>query len=107
MADVPPPAEEMLLTHFIVSDDVERSRRFYTEVLGGKVVFREAAPDRSMSNYPTAGSSSMPVEARPTTSLRSPWKRPAIPSGSAAFSISGSKTSRPCTHNGAPGVPNS
>ena len=40
MADVPPPAEEMLLTHFIVSDDVERSRRFYTEVLGGKVVFR-------------------------------------------------------------------
>jgi catechol 2,3-dioxygenase-like lactoylglutathione lyase family enzyme len=25
----------MVLTHFIVSDDVERSRRFYTEVLGG------------------------------------------------------------------------
>jgi catechol 2,3-dioxygenase-like lactoylglutathione lyase family enzyme len=28
-----------VLTHFIVSDDVERSRRFYTDVLGGKVVF--------------------------------------------------------------------
>jgi hypothetical protein len=25
---------EIVLTHFIVSDDVERSRRFYTEVLG-------------------------------------------------------------------------
>src|SRR5262249_20445118 len=30
--------EEMGLAHFIVSDDVERSRRFYTEVLGGKAV---------------------------------------------------------------------
>jgi catechol 2,3-dioxygenase-like lactoylglutathione lyase family enzyme len=27
----------MVLTHFIVSDDVERSKRFYTEVLGGRV----------------------------------------------------------------------
>jgi catechol 2,3-dioxygenase-like lactoylglutathione lyase family enzyme len=26
------------LTHFIVSNDVERSRRFYTEVLGGETV---------------------------------------------------------------------
>ena len=33
------PREEIVLTHFIVSEDVERSRRFYTEVLGGKVVF--------------------------------------------------------------------
>ena len=30
--------EEMVLAHFIVSDDVERSRRFYTDVLGGKTV---------------------------------------------------------------------
>jgi catechol 2,3-dioxygenase-like lactoylglutathione lyase family enzyme len=28
-----------VLAHFIVSDDVERSRRFYTEVLGGRVAF--------------------------------------------------------------------
>jgi catechol 2,3-dioxygenase-like lactoylglutathione lyase family enzyme len=28
----------MVLTHFIVSDDVERSRRFYTEVLGGETI---------------------------------------------------------------------
>jgi catechol 2,3-dioxygenase-like lactoylglutathione lyase family enzyme len=27
---------ELVLTHFIVSSDVERSRRFYTEVLGGE-----------------------------------------------------------------------
>ena len=31
-------AYEMALTHFIVSDDVERSCRFYTEVLGGRLI---------------------------------------------------------------------
>ena len=31
--------EQLVLAHFIVSDDVERSRRFYTEVLGGRVAF--------------------------------------------------------------------
>ncbi len=39
MANIRPPAEGIVLTHFIVSDDVERSRRFYTDVLGGNVVF--------------------------------------------------------------------
>ena len=29
---------EMVLAHFIVSEDVERSRRFYTDVLGGRTV---------------------------------------------------------------------
>jgi catechol 2,3-dioxygenase-like lactoylglutathione lyase family enzyme len=31
-------SEGILLTHFIVSADVERSRRFYTDVLGGVTV---------------------------------------------------------------------
>ena len=39
MAEFEPPAEGILLAHFVVSDDVDRSRRFYSEVLGGKVVF--------------------------------------------------------------------
>ena len=39
MAELPLPPEGIVLTHFIVSDDVERSRRFYTEVLGGRVAF--------------------------------------------------------------------
>jgi catechol 2,3-dioxygenase-like lactoylglutathione lyase family enzyme len=30
--------QQMVLAHFIVSADVERSRRFYTDVLGGKTV---------------------------------------------------------------------
>src|ERR1700680_2294714 len=39
MAKLPPPPDGIVLTHFIVSDDVERSRRFYTEVLGGRLAF--------------------------------------------------------------------
>ena len=31
MAEFRAPKEGILLTHFIVSDDVERSRRFYTD----------------------------------------------------------------------------
>jgi catechol 2,3-dioxygenase-like lactoylglutathione lyase family enzyme len=36
---------EMVVAHFIVSDDVERSRRFYTDVLGGKTVIGGEAGD--------------------------------------------------------------
>ena len=39
MTELPPPPEGIVLAHFIVSDDVERSRRFYTEVLGGTLAF--------------------------------------------------------------------
>src|SRR5271154_7152159 len=39
MTQLPPPPEGIVLAHFIVSDDVERSRRFYTEVLGGRLVY--------------------------------------------------------------------
>ena len=36
--DFPAPSEGFVLTHFIVSDDVARSRDFYVGVLGGQVV---------------------------------------------------------------------
>ena len=39
MAGPVEPEADMVVAHFIVSDDVERSRRFYTEVLGGKLAF--------------------------------------------------------------------
>ncbi len=39
MAELTPPSERIVLAHFIVSKDVDRSRHFYSEVLGGKVVF--------------------------------------------------------------------
>lgn len=37
-ADFPAPTEGFVLTHFIVAEDVARSRDFYTGVLGGTVV---------------------------------------------------------------------
>src|ERR1700722_1451035 len=37
--------EQMVVAHFIVSADVERSRRFYTDVLGGKTVISGEAGD--------------------------------------------------------------
>src|SRR5215216_847959 len=36
--DFPAPSEGFVLTHFIVAEDVARSRDFYAGVLGGKVV---------------------------------------------------------------------
>jgi catechol 2,3-dioxygenase-like lactoylglutathione lyase family enzyme len=43
VAERPVPREGILLTHFVVSADVERSVRFYTGVLGGEAV-REGEP---------------------------------------------------------------
>ena len=38
MAELPNLSEGILLTHFIVSDDVPRSAAFYSDVLGGEIV---------------------------------------------------------------------
>jgi catechol 2,3-dioxygenase-like lactoylglutathione lyase family enzyme len=38
MAERPTPSEGILLTHFIVAEDVARSRTFYSDVLGGETV---------------------------------------------------------------------
>ena len=107
MAELPSPPEGIVLTHFIVSDDVERSRRFYTEVLGGRVAFPGDPVNVALANsWIVINAGGGPTD-RPTTSLRSSWRRRVIPTGLAASLISGLKTSRPCTPNGAPGVLNS
>ena len=76
MAKVPPPAEEILLTHFIVSDDVERSRRFYTEVLGGEVVFRgtDTGPvNVKLSNsWIVINAGGGPTDDKPAVTLETP-----------------------------------
>ncbi len=78
MTETGPLTAGIMLTHFIVSDDVERSRRFYTDVLGGTL---DAPENRPTSRSPTAGSSSMRAEARPTTSPLSPSRRHATSTG--------------------------
>jgi catechol 2,3-dioxygenase-like lactoylglutathione lyase family enzyme len=104
MAELPSPPEGIVLTHFIVSDDVERSRRFYTEVLGGRVAFPGNPVNIALANSWIVINGG---GGRPTTSLRSSWRRRVIPTGSAASLTSGLKASRLCTPNGAPGVLNS
>jgi catechol 2,3-dioxygenase-like lactoylglutathione lyase family enzyme len=77
MAVLPPPTEEMVLTHFIVSEDVERSRRFYTEVLGGTVVF-SGQPSGEPTNVSLANSFIVisvgggPTDDKPEVTLETP-----------------------------------
>jgi len=43
MAPFPAPETGILLTHFIVSEEIARSRDFYANVLGGEVVSESPA----------------------------------------------------------------
>jgi catechol 2,3-dioxygenase-like lactoylglutathione lyase family enzyme len=65
--------EEMVLTHFIVSDDVERSRRFYTEVLGGKTV-RSGEPSyvALAKSWIIINVGGGPTDDKPTVTLETP-----------------------------------
>jgi catechol 2,3-dioxygenase-like lactoylglutathione lyase family enzyme len=65
----------MVLTHFIVSDDVERSRRFYTEVLGGRVEFSgpSGPTNVALSNsWIVINSGGGPTDDKPTVILETP-----------------------------------
>lgn len=75
MAEPGPPAEGIVLTHFIVSDDVERSSRFYTEVLGGRVVFSgEGGPTNvALANsWIVINEGGGPTDDKPSITLETP-----------------------------------
>ncbi len=78
MARLPTPSEGILLTHFIVSDDVERSRRFYTEVLGGETVFHgdsskgEPSIIALANGWVTINVGGGPTADKPTVMLEAP-----------------------------------
>jgi catechol 2,3-dioxygenase-like lactoylglutathione lyase family enzyme len=73
MAEFPAPKEGILLTHFIVSDDVERSRRFYTEVLGGETVLRGEPSIVALANgWVTINAGGGPTDDKPTVTLETP-----------------------------------
>ena len=75
MAEVRP-EEDILLTHFIVSGDVERSRRFYTEILGGKVAFQgtDTGPvNVKLSNsWIVINAGGGPTDDKPAVTLETP-----------------------------------
>jgi catechol 2,3-dioxygenase-like lactoylglutathione lyase family enzyme len=73
LAEINGSEEEMVLTHFIVSDDVERSRRFYTEVLGGSVVFGPEPTNVALANsFIVINAGGGPTDDKPTVILETP-----------------------------------
>jgi catechol 2,3-dioxygenase-like lactoylglutathione lyase family enzyme len=73
MTKLPVPAEGILLTHFIVSDDVERSRRFYTEVLGGETVRAGEPSFVALANsWIIINVGGGPTDDKPTVTLETP-----------------------------------
>jgi catechol 2,3-dioxygenase-like lactoylglutathione lyase family enzyme len=73
MAAFPAPSEGMLLTHFIVSDDVERSRRFYTDVLGGETVLAGEPSMVALANaWVIINVGGGPTDDKPTVTLETP-----------------------------------
>ncbi len=73
MSKLPIPAEGIVLTHFIVSDDVERSRQFYTEVLGGETI-RSGEPSivALANSWIIINVGGGPTNDKPTVTLETP-----------------------------------
>jgi catechol 2,3-dioxygenase-like lactoylglutathione lyase family enzyme len=73
MPELPAPREGIVLTHFVVSDDVERSRRFYTEVLGGETVLAGEPSIVALANgWIIINVGGEPTEDKPTVTLETP-----------------------------------
>src|SRR6204780_3837664 len=63
----------MVVTRFIVSDDVERSRRFYTEVLGGTVVSGPEPTNVALANsFIIINVGGGPTDDKPAVTLETP-----------------------------------
>ena len=73
MARLPIPEEGIVLTHFIVSDDIERSRRFYSEVLGGTTVHAGEPSFVALANsWIIINAGGGPTDDKPTVTLETP-----------------------------------
>src|SRR6516162_8409958 len=73
MAEFPAPKEGIALTNFIVSADVDRSRRFYTKVLGGEAVLAGEVSIVALANsWVTIGAAGGPTADKPSVTLEPP-----------------------------------
>ena len=73
MAELPVPQEGIVLTHFIVSGDVERSRRFYTDALGGETVHAGEPSIVALANsWIIINVGGGPTDDKPTVTLETP-----------------------------------
>jgi catechol 2,3-dioxygenase-like lactoylglutathione lyase family enzyme len=73
-AEFPAPTEGFVITYLVVSRDVARSCRFYTEVLGGEPVLEtdDFAIVAIANGWVTITSPGPPTEDKPTVTLRPP-----------------------------------
>jgi catechol 2,3-dioxygenase-like lactoylglutathione lyase family enzyme len=70
-----PPAhtENMVVNYFIVSNDIERFRRFYADILGGKVVFSGVPTVVALANSAIViNLGGGPTDDKPTVTLETP-----------------------------------
>jgi catechol 2,3-dioxygenase-like lactoylglutathione lyase family enzyme len=73
VAQPPAPSEGIVLTHFIVSDDVPRSAAFYTDVLGGEVVMEGQPTIVQLANsWVIINVGGGPTEDKPEVVLEAP-----------------------------------
>jgi catechol 2,3-dioxygenase-like lactoylglutathione lyase family enzyme len=73
MATFPAPQTGILLTNFIVSEDIARSRRFYVDVLGGEVVLDGEPTIVALANgWIIINEGGPPTEDKPTVTLTVP-----------------------------------
>jgi predicted enzyme related to lactoylglutathione lyase len=77
MSELSESTDEFVVGHFIVSSDVERSRRFYTEVLGGRTVISGEEGDEvtyvALANtWIIINVGGGPTDDKPTVTLETP-----------------------------------
>ena len=73
MASLPMPSEGIALTHFIVSADVERAARFYSEILGGEIVLPGEPTIIALANgWIIINVGGGPTDDKPTVTLEPP-----------------------------------
>jgi catechol 2,3-dioxygenase-like lactoylglutathione lyase family enzyme len=73
MDDFVAPENSMVLAHFIVSGDAQRSRRFYTDVLGGEAVISGEPTYVALANsWIIINTGGGPTEDKPAVTLDTP-----------------------------------
>ncbi|MCH8111625.1 MAG: VOC family protein [Proteobacteria bacterium] len=71
--ELPAPREDFVLTHFLTVGDVDRSRAFYADVLGGQVVLEGAPCIVKLANsWVILNEGGGPTEDKPEVTLAPP-----------------------------------
>src|SRR5690348_18046518 len=72
MPTFPAPETGIVLTHFIVSEDIARSRDFYANVLGGEIVSEGPAVVALANSWIIINTGGGPTDDKPAVRLTAP-----------------------------------